>query len=232
MNNNPLAILISGYTAAGKTTHSHLLAEHFGCGYLGASEFRRQLLCSRRESGIAEWDPGIDLLRRRSLEADRRLDALMSERMRASPVPLVVDAWLQPWLCRDRCAVRVWIASSAESRIAKAKVTFMRAGLPVPGDIDRQVGRKDRFSRRIFGELYGIDFAPDPSVFDVIVDNTRYIAESSIEASDNGIAEFEPVLEQAIEEACSQKKKELRTASYARPRQGTPICDGMTDRCG
>ncbi len=156
----------------------------------------------------------------------------MSERIRASPVPLVVDAWLQPWLCEDDSAIRVWIASSAESRIAKAKVTFMRARLPVPGNIDEQVRQKDRFSRWIFSELYGIDFWPDPSVFDVIVDNAIYIAEPSIGASDRGITQFEPVLERAIEEACSRKKTKSRTASYARRRQVAPAYGGMTDRCG
>ena len=45
------AILISGFTAAGKTTHARLLAEDLGWAYLGLSGIRRELLSPGEDAG-------------------------------------------------------------------------------------------------------------------------------------------------------------------------------------
>lgn len=225
-------ILISGYTAAGKTTHARLLAARWGYDYLGSSEVRRALVRSQRDWPSREWDPSIDLTRRRTLAADRELDELISEKIRGSASPLVVDAWLQPWLCSDTSAIRVWIESNTRSRVWKATVTFLRDAVAVPPDIDTQIAQKDEFSRWMFSRLYGIEFQPDPDVFDVILDNSHYIEQPTVEASDFGIAQFEPVLEQAIEEQCSRKHLSSQIAFCAQRKQEQPTSAGMTGRCG
>ena len=72
------AILISGFTAAGKTTHGRLLAEDLGWAYLGLSGIRRELLRPGEdpEPSGAEWDPGMDRLRGRDPGLDVAADQL------------------------------------------------------------------------------------------------------------------------------------------------------------
>jgi cytidylate kinase len=225
-------ILLSGYTAAGKTTHARLLAIAFGLQYVGASEIRRSLMDAASEGSTSEWDPTVDLRRERSLSYDRSLDEIVSRRISTSPTPVVADAWLQPWLSVDSHALRVWIESTFESRVRKAAVTFLRLGLEVPVDIEMQVREKDSFSRRMFRRLYDIKFGPDPAVFDLIIDNSSCIGQPAIEASDSGIAQFEPMLERAIEETCSRKLAASTIAFYAESSAALPTSGGTIGHCG
>jgi cytidylate kinase len=224
------AILISGYTAAGKTTHAQLLAQRLHFEYLSASQIRRTLLGSPSENGMIEWDRTVDERRKASSGPDRALDAVIAQRVRESRRPLVVDAWLQPWLSADPAHIRVWLESSVRTRNWKATVTLHRNGLLAPADLYSQVAEKDSFSRKIFWNLYQIEFGPDPRVFDVIIDNSAYITAPTIQASDAGIAQFEPVLEQAIKERCRQAP--VRTASFVPHMLNVAIPSGKTNRYG
>ncbi|GAA3129601.1 methyltransferase domain-containing protein [Streptosporangium carneum] len=44
----------------------------------------------------------------------------------------------------------------------------------------------------------GIEFGPDTDLFDLVVDNSGFITEPSIQASDRGAAGFEPVFHSAV----------------------------------
>jgi cytidylate kinase len=190
-------VLVSGFTAAGKTTHARLLASCLGWRYLGSSQlFRRLLPCHSRED--REWSPAIDEHRCTAAGFDKALDSLIMQLVEESASSLVVDAWLQPWLCRRTDAVRVWLGSDLPSRLRKAKVSFMRTGVIPPVDVDAQIHEKDTFSILTFKRLYNVDFGPDPDVFDVIIDNSAFITEASIAASDRGIASFHQSFQQAI----------------------------------
>jgi cytidylate kinase len=190
-------ILISGFTAAGKTTHARLLAGSLGWDYIGMSELRRARL-PRGVLGEHEWLPVVDERRSASPECDEDLDRLMGLDIATSTRPLVVDAWLQPWLCNRSDALRIWLQSDRSSRLLKATVSHLRRGHGPPSSVAEQIRSKDQFSVDTFESLYGIKFGYDASLFDFSIDNSLYIQAASICASDRGIAEFEPELERAV----------------------------------
>ena len=194
------AILISGFTAAGKTTHARLLAEDLGWAYLGLSGIRRELPGMAEAGGppAAEWEPAMDRRRNRDPGLDVIADRVMAQRIAAVRGPVVVDAWLQPWLSSRSGAVRVWLASDERSRLRKAAVTFLRRGLAPPDGLAQEIRHKDRFSVEQFRSLYGIRFGPDTGLFDLLIDNSAFIRAASITASDEGIAAFRPVFRSAV----------------------------------
>lgn len=195
-------ILISGLTAAGKTTHGRLLAQDLGWAYFDMASVRKGVLGNKLDAAELdrEWtpahdqlravDPGVDLL------ADQLMTSMMNERSN-----VVVDAWLQPWIYRRDDALRIWIESSVETRLMKAEVATLRRGEAVPCDVRKSLAAKDEFSRMHFHRLYSIELFGDPSVFSVLIDNSRYIDEPSIAKSDAGIAAFRRVLlDRVVEE--------------------------------
>ncbi|MGH4020770.1 MAG: AAA family ATPase [Pseudonocardiaceae bacterium] len=193
-------ILVSGLTAAGKTTHSKLLAEDLGWSYVDMASVRKeilgeQLVFSERDR---EWTPSHDQLRAADinidLEADQRMAAIVADRSN-----IVVDAWLQPWLYQAGDALRIWIESSVETRIMKTAVATMRRGEVPSSRIADVLAAKDEFSRAHFQRLYSIDLYGDPAIFTMMLNNSRFIDEPSIDKSDAGIAAFRPVLRRQVQ---------------------------------
>jgi cytidylate kinase len=193
----PRQVIISGFTAAGKTTHARHLAASLGWRYVGMSEIRRSCVpdsSTERE----EWHPTGDRRRAADESLDLDMDRRLAERIRSIDVPTVVDAWLQPWLSELSGVTRVWLESDFESRVLKAQVSRMRAGLAAMPSIRDTVAAKDEFSVTHFRRLYGVDFGPDPEVFDLLLDNSGYLTEATIGSSDAGISRFAAVFNSRV----------------------------------
>jgi cytidylate kinase len=194
----PRILIVSGFTAAGKTTHSRLLATALGWRYVGMSEIRRSCVVGS-SSSQEEWLPAGDRIRSANTALDREMDRRLAELIESSNEAVVVDAWLQPWLCESRSAVRVWLHSDFSSRVLKAQVSRLRSGLRPSPTIGTTIADKDAFSVDHFRRLYGIDFGPDPDIFDLQLDNTEWIGEATIQASDEGISRFAPIFKKHVD---------------------------------
>jgi cytidylate kinase len=185
-------IIISGLTAAGKTTHGRMLAAQLSIPYFSGSGLLSQLV------GMpGPWTPETDLSRGHGSH-DRELDRLMIRQFTENSDG-VFDAWTLPWLTSGD-ALKVWIESDPPSRVLKALVTELRRGkTPVASEVEKMIKDKDDFSRALFKKLYEFDLYSDHGVFDLIVDNSRYITESTIADSDRGIRAFGPVIAAEID---------------------------------
>ena len=180
-------VIVSGLTAAGKTTHSKLIADFLDVPYFSGSGLLSEL------AGIpGPWRPEVDLVRTEGA-LDRALDTLMISRLDTSQDG-VFDAWTLPWLTTSP-VIKVWIQSDLPSRVRKAMVTELRRGeLPVQEAVQGMVYEKDEFSRTLFNKLYDFDLFNDHWVFDLVIDNSSYISAATIEDSDKGIASFNEAL--------------------------------------
>jgi cytidylate kinase len=189
-----MRVILSGLTAAGKTTHARLLAEELDCPCFSAG----QLLAELHSSELRGWVPEVDRHRAGDTSLDLRLDALALETLIGHD-DCVMDAWALPWFATGVDAVRVWIESDLHSRILKATVSELREGRVSSYDRRRAVVTdKDDFSRQRFAAIHQFDLFTDRAPFDVVVDNSHFIQTPTIAASDAGIERFQPVLRDAI----------------------------------
>ena len=196
----PVRIIVSGLTCAGKTTHSELLATHYGVPCVAMRPIMRAVIAERDPESRAagqEWSPAVDEIRRREdeidLESDRRMQAACDNG------PGVFDAWALPWLSDRSDAVRVWIESDHASRVRKCVVSATMKDEAPPNNPQELVDEKDRFSREQFARLYNFELSPAGGLFDVVAENTNLIPQATVECARTGIACFQPYLVNLID---------------------------------
>lgn len=200
-------IIISGLTAAGKTTHAKKLADYLGLEYFSSSELLGEL------AGLeAVWSPSVDMRRKGDQDIDRQLDMRVLQEFR-SRSECVFDAWALPWYC-DGPAIRMWIESDFPSRVRKCIVSRLERGdTPNARDCLSVVRAKDHFSRDVFLRNHGFDLFTDRSPFDLILDNSSLIPTPTIESAQRGIATFHMEMIEAIRELRNGELRDLRALS-------------------
>lgn len=200
-------IVISGLTAAGKTTHAKKLAEYLGLEYFSSSEVLGQL------TGLeGAWSPSVDLRRVGDEEIDRQLDALVLREFH-SRSECVFDAWALPWIC-DGPAIHLWIESDFPSRVRKCMVSRLdRGDTPDARDCLSVVRAKDQFSRDVFLRNHGFDLFTDRSPFDLILNNSSLIPRPTVECAQRGIATFHSEIVEAIRDLPAREPRDVRTLS-------------------
>lgn len=187
-------IIVSGLTAAGKTTHARLLASQLGYEYVGASQLMAQELAGSDQP----WDPGWDS-RRLEGQADRVVDELMVREFERRD-DCVFDAWALPWTTNGP-ATRLWLASDLGSRSRKVIVSRLERGQTMSyAEAEEIAVQKDQFSRDMFQRLHGFDLFTDHAIFDIVLDNSEVIPVASLAAAAIGISAFAPVVLAAVVE--------------------------------
>jgi cytidylate kinase len=166
-------VIISGLTASGKTTQSTHLAQELGLQYVSGSVIRS------RHLGISEdlaanpqfWrdsDRGESIDQARLLHrnpGDKAVDEELIT-MAMNSEACVFDAWVMPWLFRDR-SLCIFLRSSLHTRARR----LFRYSQHMPfNEVLRKMEQKDNLARQFFLTAYGVDIFSDMSPFDVIVD--------------------------------------------------------------
>lgn len=99
-----MKIVVSGLTAAGKTTLCRKLSSAFALPFFSASEVLRRFLGSSEKY----WSPALDRARD-NLEFEKRIDGQILDVLRSRDKG-VFDAWGLPWFSKDS-AIKIWIES-------------------------------------------------------------------------------------------------------------------------
>lgn len=188
-------VCISGLTASGKTTHSHLLAGEFGLTYVSGSQIQLNFM---GVSPIQTKDFWITDEAQAFWNADgfSRID---SELLRLENVNAgyVFDTSTMPWR-RRRPSLCIWLQSSLDSRVLKSIVSHHgRSQFPLEQYHER-IAHKDAATIRLYKELYGIDIGTDLSCFQLILDISSLISEATLPASLRSIAIAHSIIRPAV----------------------------------
>ncbi len=175
-------VIISGFTAAGKTTHARNISEHTGLSYVSGSAIRSRLLGlnDRTEKDRGYWrnSKGARIIdRNRILKPSAGDNAVDKEliRIAESSNGCIFDVWVMPWLHRED-SLCIYLRSSPETRASR--LVRQSPGSSFHTTLQRVV-QKDDLARSFFKIAYDVDVMFDLSPFDMIVDCN----ESDVDAS-------------------------------------------------
>lgn len=191
--------MISGLTAAGKTTHAKLLAESFGYQYVSGTATLARMCGIEVTEDPPRWTAIADAVARNRHDGiDERLELELLRLSRERDAQ-VFDVWALPWTSEDPDLIRIWIESTRLSRQAKC---FVSQGQNPEFDLSEcgsLIDEKDDANRALFLRTIGFDLFADHDVFQFKLDNTAFIASPTREAADQGIAAFAPIVQLAVE---------------------------------
>ncbi|MFV8173534.1 cytidylate kinase family protein [Mycolicibacterium peregrinum] len=202
-------IVISGLTAAGKTTHTKLLAHSLGFGTLHFTDILLDELGVAASKDDQVWFHRFDEVEslREGYSADRRADDRVADALQSAD-PLIVDATLAPWLNRQAVTLNIWIGSDRASRAWKCVVSRLPGQISTDDSL-RLIDEKDNLTRTYLRRLTGSDYFVDRTIFDIVLDNSHLIAAPTRADADQGIALFQEVLQATVEYAMFQESDAL-----------------------
>lgn len=194
-------IIISGLTAAGKTTHCKLLADKFKLRNISAASILA------KESGI---DASILNPTDSSFWISSTANSLNSKRKQDITLDLSVDATLKdladklenavfdtlglPWIS-SALAIRIWLESSFESRLYKALVSHQENKDISEEYLCNLIKNKDDRDRNYFLSIYNFDINSfDKNIFNLVVDISTFIQEPTSASSEESIKLTDDIL--------------------------------------
>lgn len=189
-------VVISGLTAAGKTTHAKILAEELGFEYVSGTGTLARLCGLQVTEDPPRWVEIADAVA--SLRDDNVDETLEKElvRLAREKEGQVFDAWALAWTC-DVPIARIWFESDLESRVRKCFVSQGTSPSMTLAECEPHVRSKDDQNRELFRRTLGFDLFEDHEVFDVVLDNSTLIPSATPESAAEGIAAFGPIVELA-----------------------------------
>jgi cytidylate kinase len=193
-------IVISGLTAAGKTTHALLIARWLGYDYVSASTLMLSRLDVKADESNTLWATRLDEIERRRDEnpVDSEVNEFLAEQLHVRS-HTIFDSWSAAWLTDDSDCLRMFIESDRRSRAFKARVSQEPNGpfLSI-SDCQSLIDEKDESTAVRLLPLLGSDLRYDRSRFDIVLDNSALISAPDISSARRGISRFHAVLTETI----------------------------------
>jgi cytidylate kinase len=189
------SVCISGLTAAGKTTHSHLLAGEFGLTYVSGSQIQLNFMgvspIQARDFWITDkaksfWDQ----------DGFNRIDTELL-RLEQLSEGYIFDTSTMPWRHR-KPALCIWLESDLKSRALKSIVSHRGRSTFLPDEYKSRIVDKDNSTKTIYNSLWGIEIGNDLSCFDLILDISSLISDASLCASLRSIRIAHSVIQPAV----------------------------------
>lgn len=162
------AIIISGKSAAGKTTVAQIIAAKLRIKTIGGGDILRELALERgyKPTGVEWWDTpdGIKFLRERkgNPDFDKEADRILAKKIKAGDI--VVTSYTAAWIFKE--GFKVWLDGSKKTRAARMRKrdkTGQAESMKVV-----KIRDEDNFS--VYKKLYNIDFGTDKTPFDLVID--------------------------------------------------------------
>jgi cytidylate kinase len=189
------SVCISGLTASGKTTHSHLLAGEFGLTYVSGSQIQLNFMgvspIQSKDFWITEeakafWEGG----------QFKRIDTELL-RLESISEGYIFDTSTMPWR-HKKPALCIWLESTLESRVIKSIVSHRGRGRFDLENYPNRIAEKDRATIELYKDLYNIEIGSDLSCFDLILDISSLIAEPTLMASLHSIEITHKIIHPAV----------------------------------
>lgn len=191
-------VVISGLTAAGKTTHAKLLAQELGFEYVSGTGALARLCGLEVTDDPPRWvDIAGAVARCRNDDVDAMLENELLRLAREKDCQ-VFDAWALAWTC-DVPIARIWFESDLPSRTRKCFVSQGEVPSMDLAECEPHVREKDEQNRELFLRTLSFDLFEDHEAFDVVLDNSELIPEATFECAVAGIATFAPIVQRAFE---------------------------------
>jgi cytidylate kinase len=188
-------VIISGLTAAGKSTEARLLVQEYGFNYLSASQTMLKLAGLARQQATDFWvtPKGLQLIRRFAWsDVDEEI-----RRVEKQSCNTVFDCLSLPWLHTKKCMV-IWLESSLPSRVMKAVVSHQGQNDLTVDQVEHRINLKDQLARHRIQTQYGVDISSDRSPFNLIVDVSSLITTATEESARRGISQTHQIIANAV----------------------------------
>ncbi|HET6355405.1 cytidylate kinase family protein [Streptomyces sp.] len=187
-------IAFAGLTAAGKTTHARLLAEHLGYEHVSATDIILDIVGVKARDPQRVWFDHMQEIEqaRAGDEVDKELERRLLH-LAATKDGLVLDTWAMAWIC-PAPLVRIWIDSDRLSRHWKCYVSQGESPKLTLSECVSLIDQKDMATRESFLRRHNFDLFSDHDVFDAVLTNTHLIEAPTKFATQKGIRAFDPVV--------------------------------------
>lgn len=184
-------ICISGLTAAGKTTHSLMLAGLFGLNYVSGSHTLLQASGLSGHQAREFWATEAAAM----LCTEESFDKVEAElrRIESCTTDCVFDTATMPWRAQRAC-LKIWLESDTKSRISKSIASHRGRSRLAVNEYSEMISRKDKETAKLYNRLYGFNIGPDEEVFDVIIDISSFVEDSTFEATQKSISAVSEII--------------------------------------